>query len=291
MELLDGRKTSQKVLNGVADEIKTIIDSKSVRKPRIDMIIVGEDYGSVQYVGMKEKKARETGMEGQIHKLSEDVSQREILELVDELNSYDEVDGFMVQLPLPNHLDTQEILDAINTEKDVDGLGAENLGGLLQGADWAIASATAKGVMLLLDEYDIELTGKEIVVLGRSKAVGLPLYSLLLNADGNVILLHSRSGSDEIATHCKTADIVISAVGKAGFVTSDMIKKDSVVIDIGTNRDAEGKLCGDVDFENIKDKVSYISPVPGGVGPMTIAALLLNVYESWLWKIENGELK
>jgi len=291
MQLLDGKKTAEKIRKSISAELEKVKESKKVRKPRIDMILVGEDYGSKQYVGMKEKEARETGMDGQVHVLPEGVSQSEVLDLVNELNSYSEVDGFMVQLPLPSHLDTQDILDAIETDKDVDGLGAANLGGLLQGADWAIASATARGVMLLFDEYDVEVAGKEVVVLGRSKAVGLPLYSLLLNADANVTLLHSRSGQDEVVSHCQKADVIISAVGRVGFVNSNMVKDGAIVVDIGTNRDADGKLCGDVDFDGIKDKVSYISPVPGGVGPMTIIALLLNVFESWLWKVENGELK
>jgi methylenetetrahydrofolate dehydrogenase (NADP+) / methenyltetrahydrofolate cyclohydrolase len=289
MQLLDGKSSSEMILKGIKEEIENIIMDRGVRKPRIDMILVGDDYASKQYVNMKKKKARETGIDGQVHELPGGVSQADLLELVDELNSYPDIDGFMVQLPLPAHLDTQEILDSISTEKDVDGLGAENLGGLLQGADWAIASATARGVVLLLDEYDIEVAKKDVVIIGRSKSVGLPLYSLLLNEDANVTLLHSKSGRGKLAEHCERADVLISAAGQKGLVTADMVKDGAIVVDIGTNRDKDGKLCGDVDFESVKDKASYISPVPGGAGPMTIAALLLNVFESWKWKIENGE--
>lgn len=279
MQLLDGRATAKKLLENIDKQISIKTLDGGTRSPRIDMILVGDNYASNQYVNMKLKKARETGIDGQIHRLGEEVSQKEVLELVDQLNNYDVIDGFMVQLPLPDHLDTQEILDSISKEKDVDGLGAENLGGVMQGADWAIGSATAKGIMLLLEEYGVELSGKDVVILGRGKAVGMPLYGLMLNADANVVMLHSKSGN--VGKYTKEADVVVAAVGRAKFLTGDMLKNGAVVVDVGTNRDENGKLCGDVDFESVKEVAGMISPVPGGVGPMTIAALLSNVYEVW----------
>ena len=281
MQKLDGKMTAQKIQTAIQAEIKQIQQERNCRAPRLDMILLGEDYASEQYVGMKERRARETGIDGQIHRLSGNVSQRDVVDLINQLNNYADVDGFMVQLPMPSHLDTQEILDLIAPNKDVDGLGSTNLGGLMQGADWAIASATAKGVMMLLEEYKINVSGKDVVVLGRSREVGLPLGALLLNADANVTLLHSRSGDDVRKTKCLNADVVISAVGKVNFVTADMIKGRAVVVDIGTNRDKDGKLCGDVDYERVQEKVAFISPVPGGVGPMTIVALLQNVVNAW----------
>lgn len=284
MEILDGRTTSKEILDEIGNDIAKLIVEKEVRAPRVDMVLIGDNYASEQYVGMKLKKARETGIDGQIHRLSNDVSQKEVLDLVSQLNNYDEIDGFMVQLPLPGHLDTQEILDSISKEKDVDGLSAVNLGGVVQGADWAIASATAKGIMLLLDRYGVELAGKDVVILGRGKAVGMPLYGLMLNADANVVMLHSKSG--DVGKYTREADVVIAAIGKAKYLTGDMVKESAVVIDVGTNRDENGKLCGDVDFESVKEVAGMISPVPGGVGPMTITALLSNVYDVWRSKFK-----
>ena len=288
MQILDGKTTSATILQEIKAEIASVIEAKKCRAPRIDIILIGNDYASEQYVGMKQKKASETGINGQIHRLNENVSQSEVLALVEQLNAYDDVDGFMVQLPIPAHLDTQIILDAIDVSKDVDGLSAKNLGGVLQGAEWAIPSATAKGVMDLLKSYEIQIVGKKVVVLGRSKAVGLPLYGLLLNADANVTLLHSRSGSlEDVAKMCKEADILISAIGRANYVDANFVKEGAVVVDVGTNKNTDGKLCGDVDFEAVKNIVSYISPVPGGAGPMTIAALLGNVFKVWKDKFES----
>lgn len=278
MKILDGKKTAGKIYQQIS---KGIENSKGAigRSPRLDMILVGENFASAKYIKMKKKRAAEVGIESVIHELPEDISQRELIAKIEELNKYDGVDGFMVQLPLPDHFDSREVLSHIDPSKDVDGLTAMNLGRLYQGDERAFASATPQGVLLLLEEYKIDLTGKNVVIIGRSGVVGLPLSALMTSADATVTVAHSKSV--DLAKICKTADILVSATGKPKLVDEKFVKEGAIVIDVGINLDKYGSLCGDVDFESVKDIVSYISPVPGGVGPMTIAALMWNCYRKW----------
>ncbi|GAB4157230.1 MAG: bifunctional methylenetetrahydrofolate dehydrogenase/methenyltetrahydrofolate cyclohydrolase FolD [Candidatus Dojkabacteria bacterium] len=281
MQILDGKATSKKILEQVQQGIALNL-SKIGRPPRLDMILVGDSYASQTYVEMKEKKARSLGIDGVIHRLPESCSQAEIEALVQELNVYDRVDGFMIQLPLSAKFDQKAILELINPVKDVDGLTSANLGRLFQNNPNAIVSATPLGIKLLLEEYNIDVAGKRAVVIGRSGTVGLPTAAILNNMNATVTVTHSKTVNLEEV--CREADILVAAVGKAGMVKAQFVKEGAIVIDVGINMGADGKPCGDVDFEGVKEKASYISPVPGGVGPMTIAALLWNVYSLWAKK-------
>ena len=225
---------------------------------------------------MKEKTTKEIGIEGQVHHLPESVNTLDIINLIDSLNKFDGVDGFMIQLPLPEHINTQLVLDSINPKKDVDGLTAVNLGKLFQKDLTAIPPATPLGIMRLLDAYNIKVFGKNAVILGTSNIVGNPLAAMLLEKNATVTLCNSHTVN--IQEVSKTADILISATGKPELVKKNFLKEDVVVIDVGSNRHPEtGKLVGDVDWEDVKDIPSYITPVPGGVGPMTISCLMLNL--------------
>ncbi|MDE6676921.1 MAG: bifunctional 5,10-methylenetetrahydrofolate dehydrogenase/5,10-methenyltetrahydrofolate cyclohydrolase, partial [Clostridia bacterium] len=226
------------------------------------------------YVRNKIKACEEAGIRSFAHYLPETASEKEALSLIDALGSDENVHGILVQLPLPRQLSIEKILPAIPPHKDVDGFLAENIGKLALGEESTVA-CTPLGVMELLKRYQIPLKGKRAVVLGRSNIVGRPMALLLLNADATVTVCHSKTLS--LKEECLRADILVAAIGKPKFVTADMVKEGAVVIDVGINRTEDGKLCGDVDFENVKEKASYITPVPGGVGPMTIAMLLTNV--------------
>ncbi|MDD4381930.1 MAG: bifunctional 5,10-methylenetetrahydrofolate dehydrogenase/5,10-methenyltetrahydrofolate cyclohydrolase [Candidatus Dojkabacteria bacterium] len=275
MEILDGKKISQDILSSISEEVE-IIRKENRRIPRLDMILVGDDYGSIKYVGMKEKTAQEVGIEGQIHHLPLTVNTLDVVSLIDSLNKFDDVDGFMIQLPLPEHINTQLVLDSINPKKDVDGLTAINLGKLFQKDPTAIPPATPLGIMRILDAYNIKVFGKNVVILGTSNIVGNPLAAMLLEKNATVTLCNSHTVN--IQEVSKTADILISATGKANLVKKDFLKEDAIVIDVGSNRHPEtGKLVGDVDWEDVKGIPSYITPVPGGVGPMTISCLMLNL--------------
>ncbi len=237
------------------------------------VVLVGSDPASQVYVRNKIKGCEEAGIKSFAYYLPGDAAQEEVEELVCSLTENGDIHGILVQLPLPKHLDADKILKLIPNEKDVDGFCEENIGNLCLNRDCLVA-CTPNGVMQMLKREGIEIKGKRAVVIGRSNIVGKPMAMLLLNADATVTVCHSKT--QNLPEICAEADVLVAAIGKAKFVTEDMVKDGAVVIDVGMNRDADGKLCGDVDFENVKGKCSYITPVPGGVGPMTITMLLYN---------------
>ena len=244
------------------------------RKPGLAVILVGDNQASRVYVTGKEKDCAECGFLSFEYKLPAETTQAELLELIDRLNGDEAVDGILVQLPLPEHLNEDQVLNAIHPEKDVDCFHPFNVGRLVIG-DPVFLPCTPAGVMEMLKEYDIPVAGKHCVVLGRSNIVGKPMGALLLQQSGTVTTCHSRT--PDLASFTRQADILVSAVGRVGLVTADMVKEGAVVIDVAMNRNAEGKLCGDVDYASVEPKASYITPVPGGVGPMTRAMLMENL--------------
>jgi len=276
MILLDGKAVSQKILKSLKSQIDGYIDIGS-RVPRLDIIIVGDDYASKKYVSMKEKKALELGIKAVVHEFEASTQENEITQLIEKLNSDSRVDGLMVQLPLPKDFNTEEILERISPQKDVDGLTSSNLGKLFKNNEEAIAPATAKGVLKLLEEYEIAIDGMDAVVVGRSEIVGLPTAAMLQNGNATVTICHSHTKNLKDIT--KNADILVVGIGKAEYIDKSYIKEGAVVVDIGTNLNQEGKLVGDVKFGSVKKIAGYITPVPGGIGPMTIASLLLNLFE------------
>ena len=270
MKIIDGKA----IASELRAELKLKIE-QSAEKPGLAVIIVGDDPASQIYVRNKIKACGELGIRSYAYELPALTSQEELEALLDKLAADNAVDGILLQLPLPKHLDSEAASKHIPFEKDVDGFSAENLGLLMQHKE-DIAACTPLGVMKLLEKEGIDPTGKYAVILGRSETVGKPMAMLLLNANATVTVCHSKT--QNLQAICAQADILISAVGKAKFVTADMVKEGAVVIDVGMNRDENGKLCGDVDFDSVKEKVSYITPVPGGVGPMTITMLMYNTY-------------
>jgi methylenetetrahydrofolate dehydrogenase (NADP+) / methenyltetrahydrofolate cyclohydrolase len=275
MEILDGKATSRKILDEISAKVEQITMSGK-RAPRLDIILVGNDYGSVKYVKMKEKTARELGITSQTHHLDNNITTEEVINLVRALNAFEQTDGFMVQLPLPEHIDTNLVLESIDPRKDVDGLTSVNLGRLFQKDPNAIPPATPLGIMRLLEEYNIKIFGKRVVILGSSNIVGKPLAAMMLTKNATVTICNSKTV--DIQGVSQTADILVTAVGKPLFVNSEFVKHESVLIDVGSNKHPEtGKLVGDVDWEDVGGVPSYITPVPGGVGPMTVASLMLNL--------------
>lgn len=275
MEILNGTEMSKEILNKISFDIQNI-KNEGGKNPRLDVILVGDDYGSVKYVGMKEKVARNLGLEVKVHHLENTVNTLDIVNLVDSLNKDSNVDGFMIQLPLPEHIDRHLVFESISPNKDVDGLAPTNLGKLFQKDPSAIPPATPLGIIKLLEAYNIKIFGKRVVILGSSTIVGKPLAALLLEKNATVTLCNSHTvGVEEVS---RSADILITAVGRAQFVKADFLKNECVLIDVGSNKHPEtGKLVGDVDWDAIMGIPSYITPVPGGVGPMTIACLMLNL--------------
>ena len=278
MEILDGKYTSSVMLQNLKTEIQKYLQ-EGKRAPRIDILLVGDDYASQMYVNMKEKKALDLGILVNIHTFDKDISQAQLIKLIKELNNENEVDGIMVQLPMPEHINESEVLESILPSKDVDGLTSTNLGKLFKNDSSAIPPATAKGVIKLLDNYDVQIEGKRAVVIGRGDISGLPIAAMLQNRNATVTICHSHT--QELKDICKDADILVSSIGRAEYINSEYVKNGSVVIDVGTNRNSEGKLVGDVDFNSVKDIAGYITPVPGGVGPMTIACLFDNLIEMY----------
>ena len=278
MEILDGKYTSSVMLQNLKTEIQKYLQ-EGKRAPRIDILLVGDDYASQMYVSMKEKKALDLGIIVNIHKFDKDISQAQLIKLIKELNNENEVDGIMVQLPMPEHINESEVLESILPSKDVDGLTSTNLGKLFKNDSSAIPPATAKGVIKLLDNYDVQIEGKRAVVIGRGDISGLPIAAMLQNRNATVTICHSHT--QELKDICKDADILVSSIGRAEYINSEYVKNGGVVIDVGTNRNSEGKLVGDVDFNSVKDIAEYITPVPGGVGPMTIACLFDNLIEMY----------
>ena len=281
MIILDGKKTSNDIKAEIAISVKEIVANGS-RPPHLAAVIVGDDGASLTYVGSKVRACKRVGFESTLIKLPETISENELLEKVNELNNDENIDGYIVQLPLPKHIDSQKILMAVDADKDVDGFHPTNFGKMALSLPTFI-SATPFGIMELLKRYDVETSGKHTVVIGRSDIVGRPI-SILMSQKSNpgnstVTLAHSRTKNIEELT--KQADIIISALGVPNFVRAEMVKAGAVIVDVGITRVADNsvkgyKIVGDVDYENVSKKSSYITPVPGGVGPMTIAMLLKN---------------
>ena len=272
--ILDG-----KALAGRIKEELRCKCGRLVRAPRLAVVLVGDDPASAIYVRNKERDCRECGIDCRDHRLAADTTQEALLALIRELNRDDSVDGILVQLPLPGHLDGAQVLRAIDPDKDVDAFHPENVGRLLLGQPRYLP-CTPAGILALLREYAIDPAGKHCVVVGRSNIVGKPLALLLLQADATVTVCHSKT--PDLADQCRRADILVSAAGQAGLITADMVKSHAVVIDVAMNRGADGRLCGDVDFGAVSQRADYITPVPGGVGPMTRAMLMENTYQAAL---------
>ena len=271
MKILDGKAVSLKVKESVkvrADELK-----KFGVEPTLAVVLVGEDKASQTYVRAKEKACNEYGIKSVAHRLSENTTQNELLALINVLNLDDSIHGILVQLPLPKHIDTNVVLAAIDPRKDVDGFHAVNVGKLVSGLD-GFVPCTPLGVMEILKEYGIDVAGLNAVVIGRSNIVGKPMANLLLNASATATITHSKTKN--LKEICKNADLIVTAIGRPFFLKADMVKDGAVVVDVGINRLDDGRLVGDVDFDEVAPKCSYITPVPGGVGPMTIAMLLNN---------------
>lgn len=275
MEIIDGKKLAKEVRKNLkikCDELR----EKGI-KPKLAVIMVGEDKASQVYVKNKSKACEEIGIEFEEFMLDKDIKQEELIGLIENLNKNNNIHGILLQSPIPAHLDINDAFKTISPEKDVDGFNPMNVGKLCLNQD-TFVSCTPYGIMKLFEAYNIDLTGKNVTILGRSNIVGKPLIQCCLNKNATVTVCHSKTKN--LKEHTQNADIVISAIGKMKFVTEDMIKKGATVIDVGTNRGEDGKLTGDVDFENVSKKASYITPVPGGVGPMTIAMLMNNVIKA-----------
>ena len=276
MVLIDGKKVSGEIRNRLADEIQEL-KKKTGKKPGLATVLVGDDPASAVYVRNKNKICGELGFQSFEQKLSADTSEEKLLQLVGELNSNKDVHGILVQLPLPDQIDSEKILQAIDPKKDVDGFHPLNVGKLVVG-NAQLTPCTPTGIIALLDRYDIEISGKHAVIIGRSNIVGKPVSMLLLHRNATITICHSRTQNLEEVT--RSADILVAAVGRANFVTDEMVSEGTVVIDVGINR-VDGKLTGDVDFEPVSKKASHITPVPGGVGPMTIALLMENTLKAF----------
>ncbi len=251
--------------------------------PGLAVILVGDDPASRVYVNNKKKACEFVGFKSEEFALPASTTQEELLALVEELNNRDDINGILCQLPLPKGLDENAVIEAISPLKDVDAFHKQNVGRIMLG-DYDFLPCTPAGIMEMLSAYNISVDGKKCVVIGRSNIVGKPMAMLLLHENGTVTICHSHT--KDLKEITSEADILVAAIGKAKFVTADMVKKNAVVIDVGMNRDEKGKLCGDVDFDNVKDKCSYITPVPGGVGPMTIATLMKNTLKAA--KLQNN---
>ena len=270
--LIEGKIVSKKIYENLSDEILFL-----EKKPSLAVIIVGDDPASKIYVNLKKKKAQELGIKSMVIEMPQDTSEQALLEKIDELNKAPDVNAILVQLPLPKQIHTRKVIEKINPLKDVDCFHPYNTGQIASGNKPYVYPCTPMGIIRLLEYYDIKIEGKHAVVIGRSNIVGRPLAQMLLNRDATVTICHSRTHN--LAEITSQADILISAVGKRSLVTKDMVKQGAVVIDVGMNRTEEGKLCGDVDFWQVEQKASFITPVPGGVGPMTICSLMKNTFD------------
>lgn len=278
MSILDGKKCSEEILGKIKLEIDEMVKSGR-RAPGLAVVIVGENPASKVYVNSKIKACNKVGICNKEISLPENVTQEELLQSIKELNEDESIDGILVQLPLPKHLDEEEVCNSISEDKDVDGFKSENLGKVVLGKEDGMIPCTPQGIMYLLDTIeDFELYGANAVVIGRSNIVGKPISSLLINRGATTTVCNSKTKNiDEVL---RKADVIIAALGQPRFLKEDMVKENVVIIDVGINR-VDGKLCGDVDFENVSKKASYITPVPGGVGPMTIAMLLTNTLKAY----------
>lgn len=276
MQLIDGKSLAKKVQATVTTEVAQLKQEKNI-VPGLAVILIGDDPASHAYVKMKAKACENVGFYSISHNMPDTISQNEIIETIQMMNNNPRIDGILVQLPLPKHVDTDKILEVIDPKKDVDGFHAYNVGRLVTGLDSFVA-CTPLGVMKMFEEYNIDLRGQDVCVVGASNIVGKPMASLLLNAEATVTITHIYT--KDLKAHTVKADIIVVGVGVPGLIKEDMVKEGAIVIDIGINRIEDGSLVGDVDFENVSPKCSYITPVPGGVGPMTIAMLLSNTLKS-----------
>ncbi len=286
MQLIDGKLTSKKIREEIAEEVKQLVAS-GAKKPHLAAVLVGHDGGSESYVAGKMRACEEVGFNSSLIRYEDDVTEEELLAKVHELNNDDDIDGFIVQLPLPKHISEEKVTEAIDPRKDVDGFHPVNVGRMTIGMP-TFVSATPQGIMELLKRYEIETSGKNVVVIGRSNIVGRPMSVLLSQkgypGDATVTVAHSRTKN--LKELCLQADIIIAAIGSPGFVKGDMVKEGAVVIDVGTTRvpstetKSGWRLKGDVLFDEVAPKCSFITPVPGGVGPMTITSLIINTLKS-----------
>ena len=275
--ILDGKVVATEIKQRLKDDIDEAV-GVGIRRPRLIIISVGDDPASKVYVRNKLKVAEEVGIIATHFPMTEDVDNDYVKDIIYEMNLDGNIDGIMVQLPLPEHLNEREIIDAILPFKDVDGLTTVNIGALRSGQD-CLRPCTAQGVIDLLKYYDIPMEGKDVTIVGRSNIVGKPLADLFMAEGATVTQCHSKT--ENMVYHCGGADILVSAVGKPKFLGTNEISIDTTVVDVGINRDEEGKLCGDVDFEKVEPFTKAITPVPGGVGPMTVAELMVNVVKAW----------
>lgn len=276
MQLIDGKSLAKKVQSSVTSQVEKLKQEKNI-VPGLAVILIGDDPASHAYVKMKAKACEKVGFYSITHSMPDTISQDEIIATIEMINANPRIDGILVQLPLPKHVDTNKILEVIDPKKDVDGFHAYNVGRLVTGLESFVA-CTPLGVMKMFEEYNIDLKGQDVCVVGASNIVGKPMASLLINADATVTVTHIHT--KDLKAHTSRADIVIVGVGVAGLIKEDMVKDGAIVIDIGINRLEDGSLVGDVDFKNVSPKCSYITPVPGGVGPMTIAMLLENTLKA-----------
>ncbi len=276
MQLIDGKSLANKVQTTISTEVAQLKQEKNI-VPGLAVILIGDDPASHAYVKMKAKACENVGFYSITHNMPDTISQDEIIATIKMMNDNPRIDGILVQLPLPKHVDTDKILEVIDPKKDVDGFHAYNVGRLVTGLDCFVA-CTPLGVMKMFEAYNIDLKGQDVCVVGASNIVGKPMASLLLNAEATVTITHIFT--KDLKAHTSKADIVVVGVGVPGLIKADMVKEGAIVIDIGINRIEDGSLVGDVDFENVSPKCSFITPVPGGVGPMTIAMLLSNTLKA-----------
>jgi len=274
-EIINGKEIAKKIRSKLKEEVDSL--KKEGIFPKLAVILVGDDRSSKIYVKNKSKACEEIGIEYEEYLLDENIDMKILIDLINNLNSRDDIHGILLQSPIPKHLNINEAFKTIIPEKDVDGFNPINVGKLTLGQD-SLVSCTPLGIIKLLEEYNIEIEGKHIVIIGRSNIVGKPLFQCLLARNATVTVCHSKT--KKIEDIIKTADILIPAIGKAEFVKADMVKEGVCIIDVGINRKEDGKIVGDVDFENVSKKAEYITPVPGGVGPMTIAMLMSNVVKA-----------
>jgi len=275
--ILDGREVSKIYRERLKQEIETY-KSKGYREPSLAVILVGNDPASQVYVNNKRKACQQVGIKSLFYHLPEESSEEKLLKLVEELNENPEVDGILVQLPLPKHINPQKVIEAIAPDKDVDGFHPENMGKLIANLDSGFVPCTPLGIKILLDHYGIDVKGKDTTIVGAGYIVGKPLSVLMLNMNATVTVCHIHT--KDLKKHTLNADILVSATGVPHLIKEDMVKEGAVVIDVGISK-KDGKIVGDVDFERVKEKASYITPVPGGVGPMTVTALLLNTVKAY----------
>ena len=285
-QIIDGKATSLKVQEEIAAEVESRVSSGG-KRPHLAAVLIGDDPASKAYVGHKVKACNNVGFESSLVERGSDITQKQVLKIVDDLNNDDSIDGFIVQLPLPSHIDPVKVIEAVSPEKDVDGFHPVNVGKMSLGLP-TFKPATPAGVMTLLEHYGIKTEGLHAVVVGRSDIVGNPMSALLRSntEPGNCTVTQCHSRTKDLKSHTLQADLLITAIGKPHFITADMVKEGAIIVDVGINRISDpsrksgSRLTGDVDFENVAPKCSWITPVPGGVGPMTIATLLQNTLQA-----------